>query len=1307
MRHGKERLWALVMAFVLLLSNFALAEGEMATSPDLSDEPVLTCEHVFERKTDPAAEREAFEPINAWMHKYSAFIPVWEECGKCGLRRNQSEELSRTENVPHIFINGVCEQCGQANLCTHEKKTAVYDPDGPVEYTPLDEQSHTLRYDATLRYRCMTCREEWYDAATPVQHVEETAAHNFSDSGQCICGYTAQVQQEPCKHENRGEFSMMDGSVAFVDATGHSITGRRLWFEACEDCGLILSETPVRIEENVTEKGPHLFYLGLYCEVCGYIPDPEDVPAYECDHMETYERTLTGDNGYTADDANHTPASYVIVQTVCANDICGEVIEEKGTYTPLENALPEPHAFEDGVCAVCGHACSHPNISNEESYSVYEYVPLDAWAHTTNVYNVTSGVCENCGLILSEQKTLVDTFQTAHFFWDGVCEDCGTESICPHDMKRAVYGPGLEEECVMIDERTHSVTYDAEPFYRCLRCGVEWQDESLGTVHMTEISAHDFDAQGVCYGCGFVNACAHEHLSEFYFLNYSYDIECSSFTADTHTVSAYRDVYQCCEDCGMIWYDEPIRVEPYTATEAHQIDVAITGPQCTVCGYIPTSGTTIPEEGLPVYECSHYDARRIFWRVFAGEDGCMPVEGTNTHIAAHTSVTQQVCGICSGVLSEEIAYTPVEGAAAQAHTYDENGACTACGYKHEHVFENGVCAGCGAECGHESEPRRHFVREEMKYSYYTAWADHMDCYLTWQLTCADCGADLGTVEELDFEDLSAHVFVDGVCQNCGCENVCPHDMKTLRYDEPDAGDIAYEAVDGKTHTLSYEVRPYYYCARCATAWQDETLPVQRVVEEREHVWNTYTTFEEDGAVCVECGYDRGYTPSTCAHEHMTAYYEWSDRTVERDVNGHKITGCRVSYPQCADCGEIWWDQPAGVDTEPYTETSAHVYDDYHGALYCPECGFTLNLATAGPEEGLPACVNAETYSREVWTDAVRAENAQTHISGWLCARQEVCAACCVVLSEETEFVPDASAQSEPHTYANGICTACGAEEPDEPTQPGETDEPTQPGETDEPTQPGETDEPAQPDETDEPTQPGKTDEPEQPTPTPSAPVATPTPIPRPTATTPATVRPTMPVVSDIPIEQTPAPTPAPVYTQVPVTETVHGVKAEDNVPMAEALATIADNIAAAGEAEGVAVGIEIVNAEKIVTAAEKAALDALPVREQILTFLSVIGFEEQVNRTLETAGEILSEPALALKAQIQERIAAMSEQEYAAFEAVLLESFPQEAIEIDGEEYIFFIIELEVRVGDSVRIERYGFRREGDEWIFAQLEIAG
>ena len=102
---------------------------------------------------------------------------------------------------------------------------------------------------------------------------------------------------------------------------------------------------------------------------------------------------------------------------------------------------------------------------------------------------------------------------------------------------------------------------------------------------------------------------------------------------------------------------------------------------------------------------------------------------------------------------------------------------------------------------------------------------------------------------------------------------------------------------------------------------------------------------------------------------------------------------------------------------------------------------------------------------------------------------------------------------------------------------------------------------------------------------------------------------------------------------------------------------------------------------------KKRALDALPVKEQIYTFLSVIGFEAQVDETLSSGGETLSEPALALKAQIQERVAAMTEQERVAFEETLLSSFPQEVIELDGVEYTFFVLELEVRVGDAVRID--------------------
>ena len=194
----------------------------------------------------------------------------------------------------------------------------------------------------------------------------------------------------------------------------------------------------------------------------------------------------------------------------------------------------------------------------------------------------------------------------------------------------------------------------------------------------------------------------------------------------------------------------------------------------------------------------------------------------------------------------------------------------------------------------------------------------------------------------------------------------------------------------------------------------------------------------------------------------------------------------------------------------------------------------------------------------------------------------------------------------------------------------------------------------------------------------------------------------MPVVSDVPIDQTPAPTPTPVFTQVPAVETVHGVKAEDEVPMVETLVTVVDTIAK----EDASASIQIANVERVVTTEEKQALDTLPVKEQIFTFLSVIGFEEQVDEALSTGGETLSEPAQALKEQIQGRVAAMTEEERAAFEEALLTSFPQETIELDGVEYTFFVLELEVRVGDTVRVERYGFRLEGDEWIFTRLEIA-
>ena len=47
-----------------------------------------------------------------------------------------------------------------------------------------------------------------------------------------------------------------------------------------------------------------------------------------------------------------------------------------------------------------------------------------------------------------------------------------------------------------------------------------------------------------------------------------------------------------------------------------------------------------------------------------------------------------------------------------------------------------------------------------------------------------------------------------------------------------------------------------------------------------------------------------------------------------------------------------------------------------------------------------------------------------------------------------------------------------------------------------------------------------------------------------------------------------------------------------------------------------------------------------------------------------------------------------------------------ETVTIDGQEYTWFTIDLEVNVDGVIRIERYGFRLEGESWIFAKLEIS-
>ena len=201
----------------------------------------------------------------------------------------------------------------------------------------------------------------------------------------------------------------------------------------------------------------------------------------------------------------------------------------------------------------------------------------------------------------------------------------------------------------------------------------------------------------------------------------------------------------------------------------------------------------------------------------------------------------------------------------------------------------------------------------------------------------------------------------------------------------------------------------------------------------------------------------------------------------------------------------------------------------------------------------------------------------------------------------------------------------------------------------------------------------------------------PTPDPEPTepATTPAATRPTEPEATE------------PVFTEVASDEPVHGVKVSDNLSMTETVTKVIEDIETSETAK-----IQIRNVDQILNQEEIKQMEAIPVKEQVFAFLTVMGFGDTIEKALDEADEQMSQKTLSLIESIQTRMDNMTQQERKEFNKVLEELFPITKVVIDGVEYEWFQFEIQVEDGDTVRIERYGFRLEDGEWILSRLETA-
>ena len=478
------------------------------------------------------------------------------------------------------------------------------------------------------------------------------------------------------------------------------------------------------------------------------------------------------------------------------------------------------------------------------------------------------------------------------------------------------------------------------------------------------------------------------------------------------------------------------------------------------------------------------------------------------------------------------------------------------------------------------------------------------------VTCKDCGKVLSfkVLRTITQQACERHASDDG-CEECGYVTSCAHaNLTRVEYEIDDyLEDCVSLGEQGHTGKL---VKMYgFICADCGSGYvrDNEEVHTGEIV-----TW----PHSFDGGKCYECGYE-----NTCAHEHQTeqkdeSYGYWCPLN-EEAYEGHEVTYQCDKVTVCADCGEeIEWDSDETTYTEPHTFENG----------VCKLCCFVLE------------CDHANACEKEDVEDEVVGSTEDQHTVKRVTRHIRRCDDCGIVLSE-TQSEP--VEVTEAHTFADGLCSVCGAEKPDEST---------------------------------------------------TAPTAAPTTAPTTAPTAAPTTAPTA--------APAPAPSAEPVYEDVAAENPVHGVKAEDRLPMVETLSTVAKAL------ESEKIRANIVNVEKLITHEEKAALDQLSLKEQMMTVLCAIGFESQVQEALAAEGTSLSAEAETLKEQILTRISAMDEEETAAFAQILEENFPVETVEVDGVEYRFFVLEVEIETEEGAQSERYGFREEDGAWIFVKLSVA-
>ena len=393
---------------------------------------VQSCDHPNAVITTGEPKFERYDKT-ATEHTMVSKVVKTITCPDCGYEGSETTYVNGDAEA-HTFENGVCTVCKYE--CLHpEDQRAFGELVVKAETVAEDDSAHVTVTTTTTPYACKLCGEEGEKVET-VQGAPEKHTYEKTGDGAYVC----EKCDHECGHSNAADETATEFDHYEQTAAEHTPVSVVTVTTTCPDCGDVTVET----SEVAGEAEAHEWEEGV-CTVCEYV----------CQHETTSDETIHEVLDYEEiDDEFHYELGNEFVETTC--DVCGVVTN---TTDPVDwKSEPVEHSYADGVCAECGHECSHEGHEvGEDVFVAKSCASISATEHavTGDVHHVIS--CDLCGAQLSDEVVQENVVVNGkHVFSGRKCTLCGYTKPVETNETPSVVDEQIFNE-VSADEKVHGV----------------------------------------------------------------------------------------------------------------------------------------------------------------------------------------------------------------------------------------------------------------------------------------------------------------------------------------------------------------------------------------------------------------------------------------------------------------------------------------------------------------------------------------------------------------------------------------------------------------------------------------------------------------------------------------------------------------------------------------------------------------------------------------------------------------------------------------------------------------------------------